>query len=277
MMHAFLRGILMVTLSATAAYATDEIQVYNAEIAAPGQWTIQQHLNYVAKGIAQPDYAGGVISDKSLNGTPELAYGLADWWEVGFYAPFAVQKNNQFLSDSIKLRTLFVTPHADQRDLFYGLNFEISNATPKFSQSRFGLEVRPIIGMRKGDYELIVNPIVDFSFGDYGDTTFTPAVRFAKRIAPEFYLGAEYYADFGSIGNFSPIEQQQHTIFAVTDFKAGVFDVNLGVGYGLTSGSDRVVFKTIIGYAFPAPGGNDSPSERATTLVNPTRRLNHQQ
>jgi hypothetical protein len=41
------------------ARATDEIQVYNAGIAAPGQFTIQQHLNYVALGSKDPPFPGG--------------------------------------------------------------------------------------------------------------------------------------------------------------------------------------------------------------------------
>ena len=73
------------------------------------------------------------ISNNSVNGTPEFAYGVTDWWEVGLYLPFAI-KDQQFLSDSFKLRTLFVSPHADQRNFFYGVNFEFSNTTPKFSQ-----------------------------------------------------------------------------------------------------------------------------------------------
>ncbi len=40
----------------------------------------------------------------------------------------------------------------------------------------------------------------------------------------------------------------------MTDFKLGVFDIELGLGYGLTSGSDRLVAKAIIGYDFPVPG-----------------------
>jgi hypothetical protein len=31
--------------------------------------------------------------------------------------------------------------------------------------------------------------------------------------------------------------------------------VNFGLGYGLTPASDRFVVKTIVGYAFPVPGG----------------------
>jgi hypothetical protein len=256
----------------TSARAVDEIQVYNAGIAAPGQLTIQQHLNYVALGLKQPPFPGGLVSNGSINGTPEFAYGLTDWWEVGLYLPFAIQ-DRQFLSDSVKLRTLFVSPHADQRDLFYGVNFELSNTTPKFAQSRFGLEIRPIIGLRNPDWEFIVNPIVDIGFGKYGQANFAPAVRLARKIDKDLFVGLEYYADFGEIGHFGRLPDQQHTLFAVTDFKLGVFDVNLGLGYGLTPSSDRLVVKTIVGYAFPAPGGNPDASERAPTgPVNPMSR-----
>ena len=255
------------------ANATDEIQVYNASIAAPGQFTIQQHLNYVPQGVNDPPFPGGLISNNSINGTPEFAYGVTDWWEVGLYLPFAI-KDQQFLSDSIKLRTLFVSPHAEQRDFFYGINFEFSNTTPKFSQSRFGLEIRPINGVRNADWEFIVNPIVDISFGKYGEADFTPAARLARKLGPDLFVGLEYYADLGEIGNFAKFADQQHTLFAVTDFKLGVFGVNFGVGYGLTPASDRWVVKTIVGYAFPVPGTSAAPGERTASAgpVNPMAR-----
>ena len=90
-------------------------------------------------GQTQPSFPGGLVSNRSLNGTPEFAYGLADWWEVGLYLPFAVQ-DGRFVSDAAKLRTLFVVPNANEKTFFYGLNFEFSNSTPKFSQTRFGME-----------------------------------------------------------------------------------------------------------------------------------------
>jgi len=257
---------------AQSAWAVDEIQVYNAGIAAPGQFTIQQHLNYVGKGQTQPAYPGGLVSNGSINGTPEFAYGVTDWWEVGLYLPFAIQ-DHQFLSDSFKLRTLFVSPHAEQRDFFYGMNFEISNSTPKFAQTRWGLEIRPIIGVRNAQWEFIINPIVDIGFGKYGEADFAPAARVARKLDKDLFVGLEYYADFGKIGSFSPLAEQQHTLFAVTDFKLGEFDVNFGVGYGLTSSSDRFVVKTIVGYAFPVPGEKAGASERATAgPVNPMSR-----
>jgi hypothetical protein len=265
-----LAGAALLAVLGQPAKATDEIQVYNAGIAAVGQFTIQQHLNYTPVGIKDPPFPGGLVSNGAINGTPEFAYGVTDWWEVGLYLPFAIQ-DQQFLSNAFKLRTLFVSPHADQRDFFYGINFEFSNTTPKFAQTRFALEIRPIIGIRNADYEFIVNPILDASFGKLGELDFAPAARLARKLDRDLFVGLEYYADMGPIGNFPKLADQQHTLFAVTDFKLGVMDVNFGVGYGLTPGSDRWVIKTILGYAFPVPGGN--PSERPT--VGPVNPMSH--
>jgi hypothetical protein len=259
-------------LAAQAAKATDEIQVYNAAIAEVGQFTIQQHLNYIPLGLKDPPFPGGLVSNHSLNGTPEFAYGVTDWWEVGLYLPFSIQ-DQKFYSDAFKLRTLFVSPHADQRAFFYGVNFEFSNETPPFAQTRFALEIRPIIGIRKSDYEFIVNPIVDVGFGKYGEADFAPAARVARKVGQDLWAGLEYYSNFGKIGDFPKFADQQHTLFAVTDFKLGVFDVDLGVGYGLTPASDRWVVKTIIGYAFPVPGSSANASDRPTAgPVNPMSR-----
>ncbi|MGO9005046.1 MAG: hypothetical protein ACLQIQ_21700 [Beijerinckiaceae bacterium] len=249
-------------LSPSPAYAVDEIEVYNAEIAEPGQWTIQQHLNYTFLGRTVPEFPGGLVPNHSLNGTPELAYGVTEWWELGFYAPFAVSNTVNFLSDGFKIRNLFVSPDAAKRDFFYGVNFEWSYATPAFSQTRVGLEVRPIIGVRNQDWEFIVNPIVDFSIGKYGEADFSPAARLARKLGEDFFVGAEYYSYLGKIGDFSPLSEQQHYLFGVVDFKVGVVDVDFGVGYGLTQGSDRLVAKIILGYAFPVLGAKAEDGEQ---------------
>jgi hypothetical protein len=231
----------------TGHAVNDEIQVYNAEIAKVGQWTIQFHNNYAINGRKDPDFPGGIIPNHALNGTPELAYGLTQWWEIGFYAPYAVDQNGQVLSNAGKIRQLFVTPNAAQRSFFYGVNFELSYATPRFSETQWNLEIRPIIGFRSGNYELIINPIVDIGFGDNGDATFAPAARFARKFGENLAFGVEYYTGLGPIRDIVPFNEQQHNIYAVTDFKIGRWDVNAGIGYGLTGGSDRVMAKLILG------------------------------
>lgn len=244
----------------------DEIQVYNAEIADVGQWTIEQHLNYAAVGQTQPAFPGGFTSNHSLQGTPEIAYGIAPWWEGGFYLPFAVDDSGQFLSDGFKVRSLFVVPDAGKRNFFYGVNFELGYELPRFSATQWGLEIRPIIGMRNTEWEFIVNPITDLSFGSGGEADFAPAARLARNLGEDRFIGIEYYADYGKIGDFLPLAQQSQQLFAVTDFKVNKVDVELGAGYGLTPGSDRFVLKVILGYAFPVAGKNDDGNATVTPL-----------
>jgi hypothetical protein len=261
-------AVMMVGAWIAPAHAVDEIQVYNAEIAKVGEWTVQQHLNYAINGRKVPDFPGGLVPHHALNGTPEFAYGITNWWEFGFYVPWAIDNRGNFHSDAAKIRTLFVTPDAEKREFFYGVNFEFAYSTRVFSETRFNAEIRPIIGWRKGDYELIVNPIVDVGFGSKGDVSFAPAARFAKKVVENFQVGIEYYTDLGPLQHFLPLKEQEHNVYAVVDFTVGGWDVNFGVGYGLTPGSDRLMTKLIVGTDL----NNLLPGKALASAPSPARR-----
>jgi len=272
--RSWLLAALALILAATVRSALavdqvhDEIQVYNAEIASVGQWTYEQHLNFAGVGQAQPEFPGGFTSNHSLQGTPEFAYGITDWWEGGFYLPFAVTGSGDFLSDGAKIRSLFVVPDAAKRDFFYGVNFELGYEMPQFAPTPWALEIRPIIGVRNKEWEFIVNPIVDVSFGTGGEADFAPAARLARNLGDDRFIGLEYYSDYGRIGSFLPLQQQSQQLFAVADFKVKEVDVELGAGYGFTPGSDRLVLKAIIGYAFPVPGkSNEGGNQQNAPLA----------
>ena len=253
LLPARLLGLLIATaiqFATIPARATDEIQVYNASIAPLHTFTLQQHLNYVWQGGTTPDFDGGFASNRTLNGTPELAYGVTDWYEIGLYAPFAFDSNGTFLPGGVKLRHLFVSPKADERKFFYGLNVELSYQAPRFSPNPFAVEFRPIIGVRDLGWEFIVNPIVDLEFGPVPTSSFAPAVRLARSVYGDLMVGVEYYSDFGPVGGFSSGANQKHTVFGVLDFSVFGLDVNVGVGFGLTDSSDKLVTKLIIGRAF---------------------------
>ena len=252
-------GLLATVVTAVVALpqkarAVDEIQLYNAEIAEVGQFTVQQHLNYAFVGRKEPDFPGGLVPHHALNGTPEFAWGITEWFELGLYIPWAIDSEGRFLSNWFKFRTLFVTPDAEKKNFFYGLNFEYDYTAPRFSETRFAMEIRPIIGWRNPQWEFIVNPIVDIGFGSRGDIDFVPAARLARTFSKDFALGVEYYTYLGRPGSFLPFQQQSHQLFGVVDFKVGVVDVDFGIGYGLTEGSDRWIAKTILTYAFPVAG-----------------------
>ena len=264
-----------VIASTLSAHAVDEIQVYNAEIAKVGQWTVQSHWNYAINGLKQPDFPGGLMRNHTLNGTPEFAYGVTDWFEFGFYFPYAVEQNGNFYSDAGKIRFLFVSPDAEKREFFYGMNFEFSYATPKFSETKWNTEIRPIVGWRKNGIEFIVNPIIDLSFGEMGDIEFVPAARLAKKFGEDFSLGIEYYTALGPIDRWLPFNQQEHNIYGVIDFKIGKIDVDFGVGYGLTGSSDRFMTKLILGMDLNegTEGSSKSSNESAANSRMSVRRL----
>jgi hypothetical protein len=98
------------------AHAVDEIQVYNAEIAEVGQFTVQQHLNYTINGRNYPDFPGGLVPNHALNGTPKFAYGVTPWLDLGLYIPWAVNEQGQFL---------FVTPDAAKKDFILRPEFRV--------------------------------------------------------------------------------------------------------------------------------------------------------
>jgi hypothetical protein len=143
---------------------------------------------------------------------------------------------------------------------------------PQFLDTRWLIEMRPIVGWRKGDYEFIINPIVDFGIGQNGGADFAPAARFARNLGENFAVGFEYYTDLGRPQDRLPFNEQQHNLYAVVDFKIGRFDVNAGVGYGLTHGSDRLMAKMIIGTDL-TEGVSDKSSEGSKMLHRPESRL----
>src|SRR5438105_189780 len=66
---------------------TDETQVYDGGLAEKGKFNLTLHNNFTPKGLKEPAFPGAIISDKSLNGVPEWAYGVTKWFEAGLYLP----------------------------------------------------------------------------------------------------------------------------------------------------------------------------------------------
>src|ERR1700685_950176 len=68
----------------TMAFAqTDEIQVYDAEIADQGKFNLMIHDNFTPDGRTTPAFPGAVESNHALVGVAEWGYGVTDWFEQG--------------------------------------------------------------------------------------------------------------------------------------------------------------------------------------------------
>jgi hypothetical protein len=238
---------VLLTLSPAVQAQTDEIQVYTGELARIGETSLTIHANYTPTGRTEADFPGGVVPEHSLNGAFEWAHGVTDWFEAGLYAPvYSRTRDGAWLLEGAKLRALFAVPHADDLPFFYGINFELSRNSAAWDTSRWGGEIRPIIGWRRGPVDLIVNPILDTKFDGFSRLDFAPAVRLAYNYSKQWAVAIEHYADFGEIGDFVPPREQQHNLFAVADYSGDWLGVEGGIGFGLTHASDDLVFKLIL-------------------------------
>jgi hypothetical protein len=243
--------ILWVTvLAPRAAWAqTDEIQVYNAEIASPGELTLTLHNNYTPDGLREPAFPGAFPPNHVLNGVPEFGYGAAPWLELGMYLPvYSALPGGHYYVESAKLRALFVVPNAHKRRFFYGVNFELSRNAVRWEEHGTSGEIRPIIGFREGPFDFIVNPIFDTGFDGFKRLDFAPSERIAYNISEKWAAALEHYADFGKLNAWLPASEQQQTAFAVFDYN-GQTGVEFGVGRGLTGATSRWVVKLMLDWS----------------------------
>jgi hypothetical protein len=234
-------------MSPIASAQTDEIQVYDAEITAPGRFNLTWHNNFTPSGNDAPQFPGGIVPDHALNGVPEWAYGVTTWFEAGLYLPvYTLTRDGALLFDSTKLRALFVVPDAHARSFFYGVNLEVSYNAPHWEPSRLSGEIRPIIGWHLGRYDLILNPILDTDFNGLSQLEFTPAVRAACNLNGKVALALEEYADLGPLQHLKSGSNQIHTLFAVIDLGSSSNGLEFGIGKGLTHASDSTVLKLML-------------------------------
>jgi hypothetical protein len=233
--------------AALAAHAqTDEIQVYDGSLAKVGEFTLTLHTNYVVNGIDTPAFPGAVVADHSLNGVPEFAYGVTDWFEAGLYLPvWSVDAQSGFGLDGFKLRALFAAPHGDERKFAYGVNFEFSVNATRWDQSTYTSEIRGILAWHLKPFDIIVNPIVDTDYSGLGNLDFVPCARVDYNFGP-WAVALESYSDYGPVKDFLPPNEQVHQLFAVMDHAGKTWDVEFGAGFGLTSASDKFTLKLIL-------------------------------
>ncbi len=243
--------LLLAAWPPAAQAQTDEIEIYDAEIAGPGQFDATLHNNFSPDGLKQPRFPGASVSNHSWNGTLETAYGMADWWELGLYMPVYSfsQSGPQF--DGGKLRSLFVVPDAAHRTFFYGVNIELSVNNRHWEDHSPSLEIRPILGLHIGKWDLISNPIIDSGFNGPGNASFAPAERIAYNFTGPYAVALEHYADYGPLQAMAPLNRSYQEVFGAVDYKLDTANsFEFGAGFGLTSASDRVLLKLIINHQF---------------------------
>jgi hypothetical protein len=240
-------------LAPRAARAVDpfEIQVYEGDINDPLQGGLELHSNFVASGV--PTAPGELGSQHMVRETLEPSFGVLPWWELGAYLQFFVATSaGEAHFGGFKLRSKFVVPHARTGDFTFGLNFELGRGVEAFGGADWDTEVRPIIAWTRGAWALALNPILGWAVtGDrHAAPEFEPAAKLRWNTGVGVGVGLEYYAGLGRLGDFLPAAQQEHTAYFAVDLVDAAFELNAGVGRGLTDATDPWTIKLILGKTF---------------------------
>lgn len=237
------------------AVLQDEIQVYDDEINAKGEYSLELHVNNTPRGLQTPAYPGEVMNNSNTRITPEFAYGLGHDLELGLYVNSVVNNSTwNYAGSKARLKWL---PYQEEKGdfVFAGLNVEFSNTLPQYEASRYNSEARFIIGKHIDKWLLVFNPIIDIPLSQpyvHQSPYFNSATRISREVAPDLSLGAEFYSNVNQLGT-GPVSwpNTQQLGFLVVYYDAGLLPFQAGIGKGFTNSSDSLTLKAIVSIPLP--------------------------
>jgi hypothetical protein len=261
--HGQISGLSAVTLSllllsgqSSAQVDPWELEVYPYATEAQGMAQFESGNAVVAKGHSQGGNgtSGGTFpSGGTWYQQFEVDYGLTNRLEADLMLDMA-QPSAQgywYAGSKYSLRGQLRDEHAMPIQCGWYAELEWRK-TPQLDSNELQLDLRPIIEKDLNRVSVVLNPKFEkaiflgpnknrgFEFG-YAVGVY---LRWLGILSP----GVEFYGGIGFLDDSEPLKQQQHYIFPLLsgELPKGV-DYNIGPGFGLTRGSDRVLMKFNIG------------------------------
>ena len=232
-----------------------EVQVFPDEILDRGETQLEFHNVLMPSGTRLADQM--LDPSSHLHLSFELAHGWTDAFETGLFvetSPSADDRHAAFTGFHVRPKLRL----AKWQHVPFHVSVSAEYAFIKQagdSAFRQALAITPILERHVRGMEVSINPAIEIGIRgpQAGDAPiFEPSAKVASRLAPSVWVGVEYYAETGSIKHFEPLSEQHHLIFPALDIRTpGGWDLNVGVGRGLTGGSEHWVAKWIVGLRLP--------------------------
>lgn len=253
-------ALLALTLLGTVAVARSaraqdnyEIQVYGAETVPTGATMVELHSNYALSG--RREIEDGVLpTNHALHETLEITRGVNGWMEVGFYTFTSARSGQgwQWVGNHIRPRVR--VPDDWHWPVGASLSFEVGYQRPEFSADTWTLEIRPIVDRQLGRWYVAFNPTLERSLRGAGAASgfeFSPNVAVTADVTRIVNVGVEYYGALGPLGHIDPRAAQEHQLFGAINLNVSpVWEINAGIGAGLTRPTDHRIVKLIVGRRF---------------------------
>lgn len=250
---AALAGLVVLASPVVNAQGNYEIQVYGSETVAPKNLMVEVHSNFTPSG--ERYIIDGIRpTNHQEHETLELTAGINDWAEVGFYLFTSEQAGYgvSWVGDHIRPRVR--APEKWHWPVGVSLSTEVGYQRAVYSPDTWTWEIRPIIDKTLGRWYFAANPALERTWhgpGVANGLDFAPGAKIGYDVTKKVNLGLEYYSDYGRLGSFYSLHDQQQQIFAVTDLTfSPEWEINFGVGLGPTAGTDHIIVKGILGRRF---------------------------
>jgi hypothetical protein len=224
-----------------------EIHVLEYEQLQPGEFTFEDHMNYIGKGSA-------ATAQKAFHDTYELTAGVTDDVSLGVMQLNARRPGGPLESAGWRLVPHFYVPRTWHLPLDLGLVAEFAFENPAWDADTRSVTILPILEKRLGRVQIDLNPAFGRSL--HGPKTdrgwglgLAGRVGFdgTKRFTPSL----EYYGDWGPLPTFEPFLAQMHQILPGGDIRLRKNIIwSFGIGVGITPATDRIVYKSRLEISF---------------------------
>ena len=245
--------MLVVLVPASVAQDNYEIQVYGADTVPAGQNMVELHSNFTIDGSR--DTVNGVLPSRhAFHETLEVTHGFTPWFETGFYVFSSIQPGRgwEWVGDHIRPRVRI--PEDWHWPVGLSLSTEIGYQRPAYSEDSWTWELRPIIDKQWGRWYVALNPTFGLALRGHNSNRgfdFSPSLKLSYDVTKVVAAGIEYYSDLGFVSALRGWGDQQQVLMPTIDLNVSPkWEINFGVGIGLTRSTDDLLVKLILGRRF---------------------------
>lgn len=248
---AALCGALLAGMPARArAQNLFEVQVFPDEILDRGETQVEFHNVLMPSGTRLPDATADPRAHVHVSF--EISHGWTGSFETGVFVETSPSEDDRHAAiTGFHFRPKYrFTPW---RRFPFHTSVSVEYAfikQPGDETFRQALAITPILERHVMGLEMSFNPAIEVGLRgpEAGEApVFEPSAKIASHVRRSIWLGLEYYAETGSIKHFEPLAEQHHLLFPVVDLRSAAWNLNVGVGRGLTGGSEHWVVKMIFG------------------------------
>ena len=241
--------------SAVRSVAQDlfELEVFEYEASAPGEYEVEFHSNGMPRGSASGD--SRAANHRPVHMSVEVTRGWTKRLETALFvqtAPFGSPGSARFAGGHLRAKYQFGELGAWPVRLAASAEYAFNRAV--FDHELQTFEVRGIIDVERGRLLLVANPsleVVTRGADASLEPVFDVSARAGWRLTRRLTSVTDYFSAAATTRHLLPQPNAHHLLFtgARVDLAPG-WEFEASVGHCLTRGGEPWLMKSVIGYSF---------------------------